>query len=215
MGTLGIVDFRYEIPTADLEPEKSKHVEVGYKFKTKKFSGTLAAYYMRLNNLITRVKVDGSMINGYQVYKKENVEEAYIKGFESEIKFHASKEFSFLASMAYAYGQNITVGEPLRRIPPLNGRLLSTWNHQRIFAGIEWLYASKQDRLSQGDKDDNRIPKGGTPGWNSLNMYAAYQLPMIRLNVGLQNLLNEDYRTHGSGINGYGRSAWFQLTFNF
>ena len=215
MGTLGIVDFRYEIPTADLEPEKSKHVEVGYKFKTKKFSGTLAAYYMRLNNLITRVKIDGSMINGYPVYKKENVEEAYIKGFESEIKFQAGKEFSFLASMAYAYGQNITVGEPLRRIPPLNGRLLSTWSHRRIFAGIEWLYASKQDRLSQGDKDDNRIPKGGTPGWNSLNMYASYQLPMIRLNVGLQNLLNEDYRTHGSGINGYGRSAWFQLIFNF
>ena len=215
MGTLGIVDFRYEIPTADLDPEKSQHVEAGYKFKTKKFSGTLAAYYMRLNNLITRVKVDGSMINGYQVYKKENVEEAYIKGLESEIKFQLSKEFNFLASIAYAYGQNITIGEPLRRIPPLNGRLLSTWNHRRIFGGVEWLFASKQDRLSQGDKDDNRIPKGGTPGWNSLNMYASYLLPMIRLNFGLQNLLNEDYRTHGSGINGYGRSAWFQLTFNF
>ena len=31
MGTLGIVDFRYEVPTADLKPEKSQHTELGYK----------------------------------------------------------------------------------------------------------------------------------------------------------------------------------------
>ena len=215
MGTLGIVDFRYEIPSAELRPEKSKHAEVGYKFKTKKLSGTLAAYYMRLNNLITRVRVDGSMINGYQVYKKENVEEAYIKGLESELKFQINNEFNILGSIAYSYGQNLTTKEPLRRIPPLNGRLLSTWSQGRIFTGIEWMFASKQDRLAQGDKDDNRIPKGGTPGWNLLNAYASYQLSTLRCNIGIQNIFNEDYRTHGSGINGYGRSAWLQLTFNF
>jgi len=215
MGTLGIVDFRYEIPSVDLRPEKSQHAEAGYKFKTKRLSGTVAAYYMRLNNLITRIKVDGSTVNGYQVYKKENVEEAYIKGLESELKCQLSNEFNFIGSIAYSYGQNVTTGEPLRRIPPLNGRLLTTWNRRRMFAAVEWMFASKQDRVSQGDKDDNRIPKGGTPGWNLLNVYAWYQLPLIRLNLGVQNIFNEDYRTHGSGINGYGRSAWLQLTFNF
>ncbi|HET9276816.1 MAG TPA: TonB-dependent receptor, partial [Flavitalea sp.] len=215
MGTLGIVDFRYEIPSADLRPEKSRQAEAGYKFKTKRVSGTAAVYYMRLNNLITRIKVNGSMVNGYQVYKKENVEEAYIKGIESELKFQLSNEFNFIGSVAYSYGQNVTTGEPLRRIPPLNGRLLTTWNRNRMFAAVEWMFASKQDRLAQGDKDDNRIPKGGTPGWNLLNVYAWYQLPLIRLNLGVQNIFNEDYRTHGSGINGYGRSAWLQLTFNF
>jgi len=48
-----------------------------------------------------------------------------------------------------------------------------------------------------------------------LNVYAGYQWPLIKVNAGLQNIFNKDYRTHGSGINGYGRSAWFQLTFNF
>ena len=41
MGTLGIVDFRYEVPTADLKPEKSQHTELGYKFQTKRLSGTM------------------------------------------------------------------------------------------------------------------------------------------------------------------------------
>lgn len=215
MGTLGIVDFRYEVPTADLKPEKSLNAEAGYKFKTKKLSGTIAGYYMRLNNLITRIKVDGSTISGYQVYKKENVEEAYIKGLESELSFQVTNELNVTGGVAYSYGKNLTTKEPLRRVPPFNGRLLATWRHHNWFAGIEWMSASKQDRLAQGDKDDNRIPKGGTPGWNLLNMYASYQLSIVRFNVGLQNIFNEDYRTHGSGINGYGRSAWLQLTLNF
>jgi outer membrane receptor protein involved in Fe transport len=215
MGTLGIVDFRYEIPASDLKPEKSQQAEAGYKFKANRLSGTLAAYYMRLNNLITRVKIDGSVINGYQVYKKENVEEAYIKGIESEMNFQFTRELNVLGSIAYSYGHNLTTNEPLRRIPPFNGRILSSWRNQQWFASIEWLFAGKQDRLAQGDKDDNRIPKGGTPGWNVLNVYAGYQIALLKFNVGLQNVFNEDYRTHGSGINGYGRSMWFQVSFIF
>jgi outer membrane receptor protein involved in Fe transport len=80
-----------------------------------------------------------------------------------------------------------------------------------FFAAAEFLYALEQDRLAQGDKADNRIPAGGTPGWNVLNFYAGYEWKQVRLNAGLQNLLNEDYRTHGSGINGVGRSAWFSV----
>ncbi|MBC7827047.1 MAG: TonB-dependent receptor [Chitinophagaceae bacterium] len=215
MGTLGVVDFRYEIPASDLKPEKSRHAEIGYKFKTKKWSGTLAGYYMRLNNLITRIKVDGSAISGYQVYKKENVEEAYIKGVESELSFQPAKELHITGGIAYSYGKNLTTKEPLRRIPPFNGRLLGTWRHKVWYAGIEWMFAAKQERLAQGDKDDNRIPKGGTPGWHLLNLYASYQLSVAKLNLGLQNIFNKDYRMHGSGINGYGRSAWCQLTLNF
>lgn len=215
MGTLGIVDFRYEIPAPDLKPEKSRNAEIGYKFKAEKWSGTLAAYYMKLENLITRIKVDGPAIRGYHVYKKENVEEASIKGIESELNFQLTRELIVTGGLAYSYGQNLTAKEPLRRIPPFNGRLFGTWRHYQWFAGIEWMFAAKQDRLAQGDIDDNRIPKGGTPGWNLVNIYASYQVSIATLNLGLQNIFNKDYRMHGSGINGYGRSAWLQLTLNF
>jgi hemoglobin/transferrin/lactoferrin receptor protein len=56
MGTLGIVDFRYEVPAYDLKPEKSVNFETGYKLSLPKFQASLAAYYMVLNELITRVK---------------------------------------------------------------------------------------------------------------------------------------------------------------
>lgn len=215
MGTLGIVDFRYEIPAYDLSPEKSKNYELGYKLSLPKFYGTIAAYYMNLNQLITRVKIEVQFTDGYQVYKKENMEEAYIKGLEAAAnwKFNAAWEFS--GGISYTYGQSITKEEPLRRIPPLNGRLAGTYSFLKFFTTAELLFADKQDRLALGDKSDNRIPTGGTPGWQVVNLYAGYQLSPVKFNVGLQNLFNEDYRTHGSGINGIGRSAFLSINYAF
>ncbi len=215
MGTLGIVDFRYEIPAYDLSPEKSQNYELGYKLSLPKFSGTVAAYYMNLNQLITRVKVDGQFIDGYQVYKKENVEEAYIKGLEATAKWKPLSAFEINGGVSYTYGQSITKDEPLRRIPPLNGRMAGTYSFLKFFTTAEFLFAGKQDRLAAGDKSDNRIPIGGTPGWQVANLYAGIQFASVKFNVGVQNLLNEDYRIHGSGINGVGRSAFLSISYAF
>ncbi len=215
MGTLGIVDFRYEVPGAGLQPEKSQHSELGYKFQTKKISGTIAAYYMHLANLITRVKTDGQVINGYQVYHKENTEAAYIKGFETELHWSIINQLSLSGSIAYAYGQSLSKNEPLRRIPPFNGRLMSSYRSDKWFAAVEFQFAAAQKRLAQGDKEDNRIPAGGTPGWQVLNVYAGYKISIAHIKLGIQNILDEDYRTHGSGINAVGRSAWLSLNFDF
>jgi hemoglobin/transferrin/lactoferrin receptor protein len=211
LGTLGIVDFRYEIPTSNLAPEKSRNIEAGYKLQSNKWSATLSGYYMHLNNLITRLKVDGQQINGYAVYRKENVEKAYIKGLETEVEYSISDGWKLKGNVAYTYGQSLTKNEPLRRIPPLNGRLITNYNYKKWFASSELLFASKQGRLAQGDKDDNRIQKNGTPGWKILNAYFGYEINNVQINISLQNLFNADYRFHGSGINGMGRSACLSL----
>ena len=215
MGTLGIVDFRYEVPTSGLKPEKSQHTELGYKFQTKRLSGTVAAYYMHLTDLITRVKMDGQVINGYQVYQKENTESAFIRGFETEVNWNVLKNLNVAGGIAYAYGQSLSRKEPLRRVPPFNGRLMSTYRNSKWLAAAEFQFASHQKRLAQGDKDDNRIPKGGTPGWKVFNLFGGYNFSFVQLKAGVQNIFNEDYRTHGSGINAVGRSAWLSVNLNF
>lgn len=215
MGTLGIVDFRYEIPASDLLPEKSHNFETGYKFRDKKLQITADVYYMQLQQIITRVKVEGQQINGYNVYKKENTEEAYIMGAEADINYSIKKALNIFAAASYTYGQNTTKKEPIRRIPPFNGRIAATYKRSAFFAAGELMFASKQGRLAQGDKDDNRIPAGGTPGFCVINVYAGYEWKQIKFNTSLQNLTNRDYRTHGSGINGYGRSLWLNIQFIF
>jgi hemoglobin/transferrin/lactoferrin receptor protein len=215
MGTLGIVDFRYEIPAYDLKPEKSVNFETGYKLSLPKFQANVAAYYMDLNQLITRVKVEGEEIDGYQVYKKENVEEAFITGFETAMLWKIIPNIDVSGSISYTYGQNITNDEPLRRIPPLNGKVGTIYSLGSFFVSGELLFAGMQDRLAEGDKSDNRIPEGGTPGWKVVNLFAGYQWSFLKVKTGFENIFNEDYRTHGSGINGIGRSAWMTLILGF
>ncbi len=212
MGTLGIVDFRYEIPTAGLQPEKSQNTELGYKFQSKKMSATFAAYYMHLSNIITRQKVGNETINGYPVYKKENTETALIKGLEATYSAALTPHIHLYSGVSYTYGLSLSKQEPLRRIPPFNGRLTATYNKTNWFATTEFQFASKQNRLAKGDIDDNRIGANGTAGWQVINLYGGYKISHFNFNIGVQNMFNKDYRTHGSGINAVGRSGWIAVT---
>jgi outer membrane cobalamin receptor len=74
LGTLGIVDFRYETPNFRLTPEHSLQYQAGYKYQGKTFRGEIFLYRNELRNLIVRNIVQGDTIDGYPVYIKENVE---------------------------------------------------------------------------------------------------------------------------------------------
>jgi outer membrane receptor protein involved in Fe transport len=93
----------------------------------------------------------------------------------------------------------------MRRIPPLNGLVSLYYKRSQWYAGSEVQWAASQTRLAQGDKDDNRIPAGGTPGWQVWNVHAGYTGNVFQIRLSCINLLNADYRTHGSGINNMGR----------
>lgn len=214
MGTLGIVDFRYELPSYDLKPEKSYNSELGYKYSSGTWSFGTAVYQNKMNNLINRVQT-GQTINGYKVYRKENTEEAIIKGVEGFVEWQAVRGLFFDMFASFNHGQNISKAEPLRRVPPFNGNFALKYKLNKFYVKSELAWADKQSRLAQGDKDDNRIPFNGTPGWKVLNIYTGYSLGSAQLRISAQNLFNEDYRTHGSGINAVGRSLWMSLHYKF
>jgi outer membrane receptor protein involved in Fe transport len=215
MGTLGIVDFRYELPSNNLEPEKSLHYELGYKFNTKLVQFDLSGFYLNLKDIITRQKVTGSMINGYQVYSKQNSDASYIKGFETNLNLQLNQQFKWSSNLTYTYGQNATKNEPMRRIPPLFGQQELVWKKNNTQILIQHVFAGKQDRLAQGDKDDNRIGSSGTPNWNVFNISLNQQFKNIFIQLGGINLLNEKYKTHGSGIYAMGRTYSLLVQWNF
>jgi len=215
MGTLGIVDFRYELPTTNLAPEKSLHYELGYKLNTKLVEFDLSGFYLKLKDIITRQKVTGSIINGYQVYSKQNSEASFIQGFETNLAIQFNSQFKWSSNLTYTHGQNETKNEPMRRIPPLFGQQEITWKKHNTKILVQHLFAGRQDRLAQGDKDDNRIGKNGTPNWNVFNVSINQQIDNILIQLGGLNLLNEKYKTHGSGIYGIGGTYSLQMQWNF
>ncbi len=211
LGTLGIVDFRYETPNLDLKPESSVQYQIGYKYLDRKVRGEVYIYRNQLYNLITRSRVGEQYIEEYPVYQKENSDKSYIQGVETSWDYDFSNSWSFHGDITYTYGQNITKNEPVRRIPPLFGRIAAEYNQGSWLVNVEWLAAAKQSRLAQGDKDDNRIPEGGTPGWSVFNINSSYTWKFITVDLSLRNILNADYRYHGSGVNGYGRSLFLTV----
>lgn len=215
VSSFGLADFRYEIPNYDLKPEKSRNLELGLKFKNNKSSLGLSAFHNKLKDLIANVpgSYNGmDSIDGVKVYQRENINKAVIKGIEAEW-FHAfNQKIGTFGFIGYTFGQNISADEPMRRIPPLNGRIGIKYQlKQQWQVRVDWIFAAEQSRLSGGDIADDRIALGGTPGWNTANLLLAYQKKFFVIDIGMQNIFNEAYRTHGSGVDGVGRSLWVAI----
>jgi len=205
-GTLGIVDFRYEVPNFDLKPEKGLHLSAGYRWTGSKIHMEHSVYYLQLHDLITRTAVKGDSLQGYPVFIKQNSDKANIYGWESFWNWNINTQWGLEAMVQYTFGQNQSAKEPLRRIPPLfwSGRIQYTpEDHWRFY--MESINAGNQNRLSSGDLSDNRISKTGTPSWNILNIGSSFRHSIFFFRAGIENVLNQDYRFHGSGINGAGR----------
>lgn len=211
LGTLGIVDFRYEVPNNQLEPEKSRSVELGMKWYGTRIQGSFATYSLELEGLIGRVR-SSDTLQGYPVFLKENVAQAHIRGIETAWEWQIAPYLAFLANGTYTYGQNSTAGEPLRRIPPFNGRGIVKFQLKAdLVFSAESHFAGAQRRLAAADKSDNRINPDGTPGWKTFHLRAWYQKGKPYLAVEFHNIFNEAYRTHGSGVDGMGRSVWIKI----
>jgi outer membrane receptor protein involved in Fe transport len=215
LGSLGIVDFRYELPAFDLKPEYSQNYELGIKISKAKFFQELTLFQTELENLITRVKTS-KVIQSYPVYEKRNVDKAFLRGGEWSGRYELSNSVSAKANISYVYGQSVTLNEPMRRIPPLHGGFSLNYARKNLFLNSELLFAAAQDRLSAGDKADNRMNPLGTPGWAIINVQANYLFNShFSISLQAQNIGDVDYRMHGSGINGVGRSLWGQIHFKF
>ncbi|MEL6257245.1 MAG: TonB-dependent receptor, partial [Bacteroidota bacterium] len=219
LSSFGSFDSGIEVPTNSLQPERSYSGEIGYKIFNQDVAAAISVFYTSLNNLITRVPSTfngSSNFNGEAVFTKANTAEAFLRGFEIDATYTINQKLEAYGRLAYIYGQDVSKDEPLRRMPPLNGMLgLNVQANANSSLRAEYLFAGLQDRLSGGDISDHRIANGGTPGWNLVNLYANYSLSFVQLGVGFQNVFNEAYRIHGSGVDGYGRSLWLSVVLAF
>lgn len=211
----GSFNYGIKVPNGDLKPEKSLNLEAGTKMRYENLSGSLFLYQNNLTDLISTVPgtwLGSDSLDGELVYTSKNFEEAVIRGIEAQLQYAFTANWSVDGNITYTFGENKTAAVPMQRIPPLFGLLAVNYRHNSgLWVRLEWQSAAKQDRLAPGDIADSRIPSGGTPGWNVFNLRAGYQWQWLHLTAGLTNLLDEDYRIHGSGVNGYGRSAWLAM----
>jgi outer membrane receptor protein involved in Fe transport len=215
LSSFGAFDYGIEVPAPDLQPEYGTTLEAGVKSRGGRWASALYFYRTWLRDLIVRVEstyLGSPYYGGDRVYRKANRQHAYIQGFEAEAQGELGRRWRAVMNLTYTFGHNVDDDEPLRRIPPFNGRArLEYYPRPDFHIAAEWLFAVRQIRLSSGDIADHRIPSGGTPGWQVINILAQWRLGRFHWTAGLLNLFNKAYRTHGSGIDGPGRCLWTGL----
>jgi hemoglobin/transferrin/lactoferrin receptor protein len=145
--------------------------------------------------------------NTYKVKTKKNIGNAFIRGFEASIDYSFHPHLSFHSNISTTYGQNTTNNEPVGGIPPTFGLIGMKWRRETMNVDLYIRFASKQDRLSADDMDDPRIPVGGTPSWYTINFRSGFHLQhSANFQLAVENILDTNYREHGSGVNGPGRN---------
>ena len=106
--------------------------------------------------------------------------------------------------------------EPLSRVPPATLSYRMRWPLSRDGRSgwIEYFgkVAGGQGRLGFRDRIDSRIQDGGTPAYHvhSLRGGASWR-DRLRISAGIENLFDELYRVHGSGIDAPGRHLFVRL----
>ena len=212
----------YEVPNPDLQPEKLMNIDMGLKISTEFMRVDFTVYRSFITDLLASVDatyggadtivIDSQMFN---VKTKKNLGEAIIQGTEIAVDYSLSGSLSFRGNLTTTYGENITYNEPVGGIPPIFGLAGVRWARGRFFLDGYSRFAVRQDRLSADDLDDPRIPPEGTPGWFTLNLRGGVTLRQsLIVQIACENILDRNYREHGSGVNGPGRN-WvisFQMT---
>ena len=218
-----------EVAATQLDPEKFLSYETGFKFnnssKTLSINGTY--YYTDIKNFIASTPT-GNIVGGLTEVSKQNSANGHIHGIEFDLNYLWNKNWSTRADITWLEGKltrsdttssSNEITEHFSRIMPLTAHLGFKWqsNDQQKWIGADLTLVAKQDKLSEGDKDDTqRIPPGGTPAYQLLNIYSGWQAnKSLMLTLQLKNVFDEAYRSHGSGSNEPGRSLILGSTFSF
>ncbi len=118
--------------------------------------------------------------------------DAFKTGFEITASHQITRHLTHILAVAWTYGQDLELNEPLSEVPPLGFRYSLTGNWadplQTILA-FRHVVAQKRFSKTFGERE--------TPGFSVIDLSVSYDLTKkINLNAGLGNILNETYYEH-------------------
>jgi len=211
-----------EVASLALEPETFDTFELAYRYRSDRVQAGLTAYSTMLNDYIATVPT-GRLRNGLVEVSKRNAAKGHIHGVELSLSASLGGGVNLDGNATWLRGRLTTptaadsVEQPISRIQPLMANLAVSWEEDGSWIQAALTIAGRADQLSSGDLlDTQRIPPGGTPGYALLNIGGGFELVEgVTITLALNNLLDEAYRTHGSGNNEPGRHLISSLHMRF
>jgi outer membrane receptor protein involved in Fe transport len=211
---------RFNVINTQLGPEKVWSYDLGFKKESDRLEWEAFLFYLDYTDKITSVLTGEVTESGRDIIRSENRNSVTLYGLETGLYWLANEDLRLYAVLNYTYGEEKDADgfeAPADRIPPLNGKA-----GMEYFFNEDWriepyvLFAARQDRLSPRDARDSRIDPEGTDGWLTLNLLLDWQVSeALKLGLRLENLTDEYYREHASGIDAPGRNLGLWVNYGF
>ena len=207
-----------ETPSPNLHPEHFLTAELGFRKIDEAGSIEISLFHTWIEDLITRSPTN-KIIDGENEVTKSNSGDGWVAGIELSGNASLSNSCSLFGHIAWLQGEayvyptsNLSAhrSEYLDRLMPIMGEvgLACEPANSPWWGEFSGRFASKADKLSTRDAaDTSRIPSGGTPGYSVLDFKVGRKFgDSTDISLYVENLLDDDYRIHGSGTNEAGRN---------
>jgi hemoglobin/transferrin/lactoferrin receptor protein len=219
------------IPNAQLKAEQTITGEIGLLSKPwKNLEVDVNFYYTALFNALVVVPTqkngaDSLVYDGKltPVFTLDNAQNAFIYGSTAAIKWKLNNNLRLSSGLSYTYGR--ILGDsmmPLDHIPPMYGKTEIIFQKEKWEVCAYSLYNGSKalkDYYLNGEDNLQYATANGMPAWYTLNVSGSYKIVVLKMNLnirlGLDNILDRNYRTFASGMSAGGRNFWLNLRINF
>ncbi len=215
-----------ETPVDDLDPEQFVTWELGGRYRGARLAVDAAWYYTQIEDLIVRTPT-GRIVDEADEVTKQNASEGYVQGLELALRYRLAADWSarLVASWmegetdSYPTSEPVAVTTPIGRSMPVTAHAALRWQPEGAVYWVEAALdaAEKADELSADDaRDEQRIPPGGTPGYAVGTLRGGTRIGEdLAVMLAVENITDEDYRIHGSGVNEPGRQLVVTADYRF
>jgi hemoglobin/transferrin/lactoferrin receptor protein len=159
--------------------------------------------------------VFGKIVRNLEYTGSVNLTEGRFKTDASEL----SSVYQQQPDGSYKKVQANVSSKPLDHIPPLYGRFSilyskTKWNVEAytIFNGWKKI----KDYNADGEDNAQYATADGMPSWYTLNLRSEISITRnLRLQAGVENILDRNYRAFASGFSAAGRNLWLSVRASF
>jgi len=201
---LKIATFNYEaIPNPDLRPERSRGVELGWRYAGAAWSAQLAAYETRYRDLIeSRANLGRDPASGATIFQSVNRDRARIRGVEGRLRLElgrlaaGARGWTLDAGFASADGEDTRRGQPLNSVDPAKATLAAAyltpdgrWGASGVGTWVDG---------KRGEVDTTTADLFAPPGYALLDLYGEWRpRPRWTISLALLNALDAKYWVFG------------------
>jgi hemoglobin/transferrin/lactoferrin receptor protein len=219
---------RLIVPNTNLKPEYTRNIEASIEFKNDKTFFEMYGFYTVFNNAIVTDTFnyngkDSVQYNGVntRVYASVNKARAFLYGGGLNFSHRLSSSLQAYGNINYTYGrfnQGDSILIPLDHVPPVHGKAGIRYNKKQWGFDFYTLFNGKKALINYNPNGEDNLQYAtpqGMPAWFTVNLKSTMQIQkQVQLQLGVENILDKNYRYFASGMSASGRNIIVAMRYN-